>query len=441
MPALALEGAGADVRAMRILFWPNRTGVGLARGGHGATSPAPLPVTSTLRGIEERLEAVSPNSGNMVHVEAPARMFAVDARQSGYSDWKIGNKEGWERRAERFAHDVSRHYDAVCLSFANVIQAFDNAGGSYPVTWRKVATIVRMLEVPVYVFGVGLQDELPAEASAVPEPLLDMLRALDERAAIFGVRAEATAAWLHRLGMRRAQALGCPSLYLYPRNVMAIRAPRLTRDSRIGTAGRLVASHKERARAQLLYAIGQAFQADYVFQNDIFALLRRVAEEPLFDDATGQVDPVVVSAVTERIFGAPSPFASHYFFRDTNRWRMFAHLRDAYFGDRFHGGVVFLQAGRPAAILQADARVRELTAFFDLPTLRLDEAVGGDLVAQVNRALSEDAIGRFQATYRRRLADFVAVCEAAGLGFADPGAIADALGRPAPPRRARIAAE
>jgi hypothetical protein len=418
---------------MRILFWPNRSGVASVRGGRDSMTAVPAPVTSTLRGIDDRLEAISRNTGNLVHAEAPARMFAADPRFSGHSDWRMPNRGDPAEVAAGFAAELNARFDAVCLSFANVIQPFPNGKPTAEANWRKLAAVVRRLEIPVFVFGMGLQEELPVDSGAIPAPLFDLLRAFDERATIFGVRGATTEHWLHALGLKNARALGCPSLYVYPRNVLAIEPPAITARSRIGSAGRLHGGMKRADRCDLLYAVARSFRADYVFQNDIFALFRRHPDLPVFDDATGLVDREAVRAETERGIGDPSPFHGHYFFRDTNRWRMFAHMRDAYVGDRFHGGVVFLQAGRPALFLQADARVSELAAFFDLPTLRVDEARRGNLVPQVAERLSAEAIGRLQETYRRRLAEFVEVCEAAGLAFADQVSVDMALGRPPRP--------
>jgi hypothetical protein len=128
------------------------------------------------------------------------------------------------------------------------------------------------------------------------------------------------------------------------------------------------------------------------------------------------------------MLGYESPFRHHYFFRNTDAWRMYAHMRDAFVGDRFHGGVAFLQVGKPALILQADARVKELTGFLGIPTLALQELGSAQVREQVARALSPEAIGRFHETYRGRLRAFVQACEGAGLSFADRPAIDAALG-------------
>jgi hypothetical protein len=427
---------------MRMVFSPSRLGFNLANIDLPAKVSMPVSVTSSVRGIQAEIFAVSPNSGNMVHAEAPARMFAVDRTHSCFSVWYAA-EDGGDASAASPAARFNRLFDGVCLSFANMIRDYSK----YPAetvakhdrNWRRLAAHIDQLEIPVYVFGIGLQDELPAEASSVPGGLLALFQALNRKCRLLAVRGPSTERWMRGVGIDKAIATGCPSLFVYPRNVMAVQAPELTRQSRLASAGRLQRAHGKHDRLKPIRAVAETFRTDYVFQNDFFALARlSPPDQPIFDDATGLVDPVFVREATQKLLGFASPFADHYFFRDTNRWRMFAHLRDAFVGDRFHGGVAFLQAGRPAVILQADARVRELTGFLGIPTMTLDQLDSATVLEAVSRALSPEAIGRFHETYRKRLADFVSICESAGLRFADESAIDAALGRtPREPGTAR----
>lgn len=425
---------------MRVLFWPSRISVLPSAAPLQTKVGMPLAVTSTMEGIIAEAHGVSRNPGNLVHVEAPSRTFSVNRTLSCFGNWTGGRDEAKGLDAE--AARVNAGFDAACFSFANVIRAFRDMDTEQQrtsmATLAHLAAIILRLEIPVYVFGVGLQDDLPVDRDVIPPELLSLLVAINEKARLFGVRGETTERWLHGIGLTRARALGCPSLFVYPRNVLAIRAPELTASSRIGVAGRLQPHRNGTERAIPLRTIGEAFQADYVFQNDLQSLLRGFQDRPIYDDATGLLDGDFMREITERRVGFRSPFRGHYFFRDTSRWRMFAHLHDAYVGDRFHGGVVFLQAARPALILQADARVRELTGFLGIPTLPVTDLVEGRVAERVAAALSPEAIGHFHETYRRRLRAYAEACEEAGLTFADRPAVAEALGEAVPPMPAAI---
>jgi hypothetical protein len=412
------------------MFWPNRVGVVASINALPIRAGMPLGVTSTLDGVLREAQSISRNVGNMVHVEAPAKTFAVNRPQSCFGNWGAAGDSEMAQAAKVRKHGAG--FDAACFSFANMIQNYADKQNQLleqaVATWTGLATTIEHLDIPVYVFGIGLQEELPAEESAIPPALFRLLRVINDKAALFGVRGETTMEWLHRLGLRNARALGCPSMFVYPRNILSITAPKLDRNSYIGSAGRLLGGKRGLQRALPLKLLAETFRADYVFQNDIWPLTRGMTDRAVFDDATGLLDRDFMRQVTRARLGFESPFLGHYLFRDTARWRMFAHLRDAYVGDRFHGGVVFLQAGRPTLILQADARVRELTGYLGIPTLPVDQLATGDVEGTVAGALSEDAIGRFHETYRRRLAEYVEACEGAGLSFADRATITEILG-------------
>jgi hypothetical protein len=413
---------------MRMLFWPNRIGVWPTNNAAPGRTGVPVGATSTLKSVLDEATSFSRNVGNLVHVEAPAKTFAINRALSAVGALGTGDTR---HEAESDAANINRSFDGVCLSFANILQNYEDPMGErsdqLTRTWSKLSDRLIHLDIPVYVFGVGLQQDMPAEASAIQPELLRLLTTLNDRAALFGVRGEATMQWLHRLGLRKARALGCPSMFVYPANVLSVTPPALRPDSMIGTAGRLVGGrHLDRVRP--LKLIGQTFRTDYAFQNDIWSLTRGHLDKAVFDDATGLLDRDFIRAMCRARLGFELPFGAYYLFRDTARWRMYAHMREAFVGDRFHGGVAFLQAARPALILQADARVRELTGYLGIPTLPVGDLAAGDVAAAVKDALSDDAIGKFHATFRKRLREYVQACEGAGLRFADRAQISKVLG-------------
>lgn len=430
---LAAGGLSCDVEPMqkKLLFWPPRLGTNVSRTPLRSRSGMPLLVASTGAAIMRELDVVSRNPGNMIHVEAPARMFASDRKNSCSASLQaIALDDDGQETARSFRY--SRLFDGVCMSFANIIRGYkdvdETTGDEMGEGWEKLARFIEQVDVPIYVFGVGLQDELAPERAAIPPALFTLLETMNRKARLFGARGELTEQWLHSVGLKNAVALGCPSFYLYPRNVMAVRSPELSAYSRVGSGGRLN-GHKAKARAGVMDALARTFRCDYVFQNDFVRVLSASEAAEVYDDATGLLDHTFVRDRTQVLLGSSPPFDAYYLFRDPRSWRMYAHAREAYVGDRLHGGVVFLQTGRPALILQADARVREMTAYYDVPTLAVNDLRDVDMLKSVQRAMSPEAMGRFKETYQRRLRTFVEICEGAGLSFADRPAIDAALGR------------
>ena len=112
---------------------------------------------------------------------------------------------------------------------------------------------------------------------------------------------------------------------------------------------------------------------------------------------------------------APIPMEGFWHFRDARAWRQFARSHDFYFGDRFHGGVVALQAGRPALFVHKDLRVRELTAHFAIPSVALEDISASSLERHVTNAFSARSIEAFHDRYSERLAEYHGLCREAGL--------------------------
>ena len=350
----------------------------------------------TLGQLREELRATSPNVGNLVHLEALPKMLRYDRRRAKPS-------------ADVAPAMADEHYDGIVLGYANMIQRHDHL--SAEVRDARLAPVVRNTQwleqtrCRIFALGIGIQDRLEPRADAIDPRLFALLKLLNDRAEIFGVRGAQTEAWLHAIGMTNARALGCPSMFVYPRNVMSIRSPVANRPLRIATAGHLQPA-QDNARFAAIERIGRTFATSYVFQNDFYAAFAGV--DPgvvIFNDATGEVsrDKVVEQG---RAFGLDLAFDDYWLFRSTEKWRGFAIGKDAYFGDRFHGGVIFLQTGRPAIIIQNDDRVGELTSFCELPTASTAEILSNDPAQVLRERLAPDALKAMRMTYAQRYRHF-----------------------------------
>lgn len=367
---------------------------------YGRSNPTLFPA-ETLAQIEEGVRLTSRNVGNLVHLEAPQKLL----RHKPAAPLRNSKPELIDRRS-----------DGLVLSYANMIRPRGESETGVEVRARDVGLLTGT-QCPVFAFGIGIQDELAQSRDAIDPSLFTLLTTINRRAAIFGVRGEETEAWLHAVGLRKARALGCPSMFLYPRNIMAIRPPgSLNSPLRLATAGRL-SGQEDDPRFAAIARIGEHFATSYVFQNDFFTSFHSVDRQAvIYNEATGEVLADHVKRRAERS-GVDLPFSDYWMFRSTEKWRGFASGKNAYFGDRFHGGVVFMQAAKPAIIIQADARVRELVAFYDLPSATIEEVLGNDPTDILHERLSDAALRRMRETYARRYRAFYDTVRDAGLAF------------------------
>ena len=391
---------------MRILF--HAPGLAAFRPNIGMPHLLGVPATTTdtLSGLRAT-HWLTGNRGNIIHAEAPARIFSKRPRLSAF-----GNLAALQKTmGNNFHTRIAANFDVIIISMANFIRP-DNDGA-------KLAAPLKALDgaVKIIALGAGLQgkhklrDMMPGNR--------DLLAILNEQAAVFGVRGEETGDWLASNGFGNATVLGCPSLYTYPQSILSIdgaTARAKGADADIMTAGHLAMPHKRLSkRAMALINALKGVKASYVFQDE-FLTYGSFAETPLMyheGSNTCQAEPL--NKWLSTFSKTPIGFERYYYFSEASAWRQGALRHDAYIGDRFHGGVAAMQAGCPAVFLKHDNRVSELTRFFDLPNLTIAEFTKKGLAATLDDHLNDEALARMKTRYRERHAAFSKAMAAHGL--------------------------
>jgi len=366
------------------------------------TESMPRSVATGISNFEDNF-ALTGNKGNMAIAEAVGRIFDVDRGLSCYLDLPRLRALGWD--VERVCAAIHQQFDMVVLVMTNALRPeFDLAD------W---ADIVAVLDTDLVVLGLGMQRPLPPRLDALPAGSQRFLETIKQKALLFGVRGHETANWLHSVGIDNAQVLGCPSLYLYPDNFLAIKPPTLSAAPRAITAGYL---HSRAPRSRILCSLFRDQHSHYVMQGELLMLAQNYdGGEQLYDDATGKVNAVGCRKFFHGFLGVSPPFAGYWYFQDMGAWRVFCAQGDYYLGDRLHGGIVAMQAGIPAIILWDDLRVREIAELCAIPNRQITSITterADDLIASL---LTAAAAERFRETYRLRLAHFDEATKQCGL--------------------------
>lgn len=364
------------------------------------------------------------NRGNIIHAEAPAKIFVKSPGESAY-----GNLAGILKVVGRkdFATRMSRSFDMVIISMANFIRP-DHDG-------TRLLDSLKALEdrVPVVVLGCGLQgnhklsDMMPDNAS-----LIDWF---NQNSVIFGVRGAKTANWLHDNGFKNAEVLGCPSLYAYPHSIMALdgtgaRARGAAAD--VMTAGYIkVADGTVAPRGVELARAFRKIRASYVFQDEPWSFEPLLRTEGLYNEGNNELRADVLNDWLGRQVEGRLAFKRYYYFNEAGAWRQAALRHDVYVGDRFHGGVAALQAGVPAIFLSHDNRVAELTEHFDLPHLTTRAFIRKGLPAVLEEYLAPERMQAMKVLYQQRSREFFASAAKAGLMPSIPEVPVPEMGRAA----------
>lgn len=326
-------------------------------------------------------------------------------------------KSECKSNSAEFKRKLSENFEAVVFSFANMVAPpVKGKEESLKQHFGRLSEIVRQINVPLFVFGVGMQERLTAKEDILPE-LSEFLLELNQKAEIFGCRGAETEAYLRHIGCDRALALGCPSLYVYPSRVRSINALSEVKNKTGTTAGYLDRRHLigyQPERILSLEKITNKLNLSYVFQNDLMTLSELENVHGIYSDADNSVDSEIINSYIES-FGVQVSVKEYRFFRDPRAWRQYASHHDFFFGDRFHGGVVSLQTGRPALFIYNDLRVRELTEHFGIPSVSLKDVLDGDVEDIVVNAFSKTRTAQMRDIYDERVKEYFEIARKVGL--------------------------
>ncbi|HEY9290991.1 MAG TPA: polysaccharide pyruvyl transferase family protein [Microlunatus sp.] len=294
----------------------------------------------------------SSNSGNMLFGEAVHKMLSVPGTEvvsSGY----VTDRVELSRLPETI-EKINSEFDAFVIPLANAFRP------SFRSQLRRLTRLIRRLDMPVVVVGVGAQTA--AGAMELPEAERDVaskfLSAVLDRSAKVGVRGEITRRCLAALGFgdEHIEVIGCPSLYAHGRELTVIKnASGLTPDSPI--AANLTLSQVNAAKI-INRAAERYPNLVYVPQtiDELRMLLWGVPHsKPLDPEIPVRLDHPLYRQNRMR------------FFLDPIVWHQFLADREFAFGTRIHGNIAALSVGTPAHLLAFDSRTTELADYHAIP--------------------------------------------------------------------------
>lgn len=424
---------------MRILFTPHSVGSPVITSGYPSRGTLPMSHFDTLGGLALDERFVTPNNGNMIHAEAIPKIIDCNRKKSA-----VGMLPRFEADGDNAASNalLKNHFDIVTLGYANILHSRAKLNA---VQFAKLETgfarqrvFLENSTIRIVALGIGLQDDMLPEPASIGPELYRLLQALNDRCDIIGTRGERTANFLSDLGITRVQPLGCPSLMVNPHGVMDPQLPAIDDHLKAGTSGRLSASGKNTGRIQPLCDMAAAFDTEYAFQNDLYNFVKPTERtDVLYNSESCEIDRAACDARATKLFGQASGFRRYWFFRNPDAWRSWAASRDVYLGDRFHGGVAFLQAGRPAGFLHGDVRVEELTGHYGLPSFSIEDARRRGPRDLLEEIVDPSVRSRVRKTYARRFTAYGEALEKVGLRLIPK--LPAMSGEPGTPHDAKVA--
>ncbi|MFJ9536595.1 polysaccharide pyruvyl transferase family protein [Streptomyces sp. NPDC101225] len=306
--------------------------------------------------VEEALhrDVIATNAGNLIFSDASHKILETPGTEV------VTNGMRSEVAA---AERINEEFDAFVVPLANAFRP------SFEASLKRLTRLIGRLRIPVVVLGIGAQAGLDQDAARL-KPMEATVRAFVsavlDRSASIGVRGEFTEQYLKDLGYRDVEVIGCPSLFMYGKELaVQKKAPELTASSRIAVNG----SHSAVQRQGLDQVIDRAYarypHLTFIGQN--------------LSDAR-QLHWRDVSHPNARVRAIPT-HPDHPMYRedkvrvyiDPVTWIDDLRGYDFSFGSRIHGNIAALLAGTPATVLCGDSRTLELCRYFGIPHRRIDK--------------------------------------------------------------------
>jgi len=310
---------------------------------------------------KENFERVGGNSGNIVFCNSLQNMIRCES---------VTTQDLMERASE-FDSLVVRDFITIkegadLAWFQKILKAFKN----------KVI-------VPI---SVGLQAVEMKPDFMLHENAVRILSEIAERA-ILGIRGEYTAFILNKHGIKNIRVVGCPSMYFqgnYNRTV-------IKKDFK--DVKNIISNYKTISN-----------RSDNALDISIIDFLSK--------NTGAFVEQTPFYAGSEVSNGSLKKYLNFLrnnrkLFFNFDEWYRFVKKYDFCIGGRFHGNVVAVLAGVPALFLTQDSRTKEMTDFYEFPTIAINNF---DTSKSMEYYYDMADYTNFNKNYAKKLDNFIDFC-------------------------------
>ena len=305
------------------------------------------------RGVAQLLLATGGNVGNLTFWHAARLLFDAEEVQLVSRDTR--------------ADAVPASVEVLVIPAANFLH--DGADLS------RMAELVRAIDRPCLVLGLGAQAENEATPPVLHPGTLDFLREVSRLSPSIGVRGLYSQEFCRSQGVENTTVLGCPSLLLNPDLCLGARV-----EARIAALpetsgpyvvhGACIKSVVQSVERELVRLVQLHAGSSYVVQRPV-ELMKPIYGEPMADAAETAYFARCVSFLG---FGGPAALAA--FLRlhgripaSINDWVQGLRRYTAAVNTRIHGTMMGIAAGLPSLCICHDSRTRELARQLRVPHL------------------------------------------------------------------------
>ncbi|UQY80097.1 polysaccharide pyruvyl transferase [Candidatus Hepatincola sp. Av] len=254
---------------------------------------------------------------------------------------------------DQLSDNINNNYNYVILPAANWIRKNND------VFFLRITNIIKKIKVPVIIIGLGAQSDVNYSFDFLKDQnstqcVREFISAVYNTNGSFALRGYFTAEVFEKLGFTDYTVTGCPSLF-YNGKDLTVDIPKLTeKDLKpIINGNQFLTSNHWTFCHNILYK--KYSNSIFIDQDKLLPFLIEPIKNPINKTA---LELYIKNRL--KIYGDFYPW---YDFIKKNHYNFS-------FGSRVHGNFVSILANIPSLIHIIDSRTRELSEYFEIPTIK-----------------------------------------------------------------------
>lgn len=308
------------------------------------------------------------NMGNMLFPHSISRTLTLE-------DTDIDTIRFSRELSDEEAAGINDAYSCLVLPFANAFRL------SFMRELQIITSLVRRIQIPCIVVGIGIQAALDEELndSDMDAAVKEFVRAILEKSDSLGLRGEYTAAYLRKLGFQEERdftVIGCPSMFLYGKELPRAKKKPLTPSSPVSTNSKIFLPQHFH---DFMVKSWKQLPNHYYIPQVIEEIYRMYAGKPFPKKYMKEIPKGYPADFSHPLYVEDRAMA----FVNVKSWLEFLSGMDFSFGSRIHGNIAAILAGTPAYVFVSDSRIRELVEYHRIPHRMVNEITEETSILQV----------------------------------------------------------
>lgn len=254
---------------------------------------------------------------------------------------------------------INSNYDCLVLPFANAFRI------SFIEDLKKVTNIVKQLDMPCIVVGVGAQAAINKKLKnkELEAAVKDFMKAILDKSSIVGLRGEFTADYLTQLGFQAERdftVIGCPSMYLYGKKLPEREVKELTPESNVSINSKISLSQNFH---DFMYRSRSAIPNYHYVPQVIEEIRRMYVNQPYREGFVKKIPNHFPVEYDDALYREGKGIS----FVNVPSWLEYLSKKEFSFGSRIHGNIAAILAGTPCYVVVSDSRIKELVDYHNIP--------------------------------------------------------------------------